>query len=171
MATICRKHKLLFIMVPGTGCSSIGRVLRKKFGGEFIPKVPLCQNGRLVLDHKHNSIRELVKYGYLSRVELSIYLKFGTVRNPFDSLVTEYKRFTGEWAENLFLKLQASQLNQNISEDEKIHAQISMEALRRKVEQTKSKSFEEWLEDYFLKGVRKRSPSLSDKMKNKVKFL
>ena len=167
MATICRKHKLLFIMVPATGCSSIGRTLREKFGGEFIPKVPLYQNSEILIGCKHNSIRELIKYGYLSRVELSIYLKFATVRNPFDSLVTEYQRFTGEWAKE-FLAKQESRLDQDISEYEKKCVKIAIKNIKRQIREVKDKSFEEWLKDYFLKNSYYQA-DLTNKIKNKIK--
>ena len=168
MATICRKHKLLFIMVPATGCSSIGQTLREKFSGEFIPKVPLYQNSEILIDCKHSSIRQLVKYGYLSRVELSIYLKFATVRNPFDSLVTKYQRFTGEWAKD-FLAKEESKLDQDISEYKKKCAKITIKNIKNQIKKVKDQSFEEWLKDYFLKNSYYQQTYLTNKIKNKIK--
>ncbi len=171
MATICREHKLLFIMVPGTGCSSIGKVLTDKFGGEFIPKKSLYENNQKTLPYKHNTIRQLVKCGYLSRVELSIYLKFATVRNPFDLLTTEYQRLIGGWAERL-IKVEESKLKQNISEDQRIYTEKLTKYKRKEIKRIKTMSFEEWLEEYFQSGVYKKKSGwdgLKYQIKNKVK--
>lgn len=97
MAIICREHKLLFIMVPGTGCSVVGRVLRQELGGEWLPEQPLRRNGRTVLQRKHNTLVDIMDNGLLSEEERSDYLVFATVRNPFDRWVTYYQRYAGDW--------------------------------------------------------------------------
>ena len=38
MAIICRDHRLLFVMVPGTGCSVVGKALQEELDGTFFPE-------------------------------------------------------------------------------------------------------------------------------------
>lgn len=97
MAIICRQHKLLFIMVPGTGCSVVGRALQEHLGGEFIPEEPHRVNGRVVVPRKHNRLSGLLEHDLLTQRERSEYLVFATVRNPFDRWVTYYQRYAGDW--------------------------------------------------------------------------
>ena len=96
MAIICRDHKLLFIMVPASGCTALGDVLQKRLGGEWFPSEDLIKNNYKI-PHKHTSIQELLEYNLMTKRELSKYLKFATVRNPFDRWVTLYQRRVGEW--------------------------------------------------------------------------
>lgn len=97
MAIICRKHKLLFIMVPGTGCSVVGKALQEQLGGTFLPEQPLRRNGHTVVSRKHNTVPELTEHGLLSEEERRDYLIFASVRNPFDRWVTYYQRYEGDW--------------------------------------------------------------------------
>lgn len=99
MAIICREHKLLFIMVPGTGCSVVGRVLQQELGGEWFPKQPLCRNGRTLVQRKHNTLSDILTHGLMTEEERAEYLVFATVRNPFDRWVTYYQRYAGEWVD------------------------------------------------------------------------
>ncbi len=144
MALISRKHKLLFVMVPGTGCTSIGNVLKEKFGGELIPQERLCRDGKRLVDHKHSDIRQLVKYGYISAIELPLYLKFATVRNPFDKLVTDYQRLVGGWTDN-WLKKEEAKLDQSFSDLEKIYIRRLLKKQRKAIRQAKEIGFEKWL--------------------------
>ena len=93
MAIVCRDLKLLFIMVPATGCSALGGVLLKQFGGEWVPSKPLFRRGRRIVSKKHNSIGQLRKWNILSRDELDGYIKFATIRNPFDANVSSWHRW------------------------------------------------------------------------------
>lgn len=100
MAVICREHKLLFIMVPGTGCSVVGRALRQKFGGKWLPERDVREDGKAVVQHKHNTLPEILQYGLLTEEERAEYLVFAAVRNPFDRWVTYYQRYAGEWVDD-----------------------------------------------------------------------
>lgn len=99
MAIICRKHKLLFIMVPGTGCSVVGRVLKQELDGRWLPEQPLRKNGRTLVQRKHNTLSDIMAHGLLTEEERAEYLVFATVRNPFDRWVTYYQRYAGEWVD------------------------------------------------------------------------
>ena len=99
MAIICREHKLLFIMVPGTGCSVVGRMLQQELGGEFIPEYPIRKNGHTVVARKHNTLPEILSHGLMTREEREEYLVFASIRSPFDRWVTYYQRYVGDWLE------------------------------------------------------------------------
>ncbi|ACB53898.1 unknown [Crocosphaera subtropica ATCC 51142] len=155
MATICRDYKLLFIMVPGTGCSSVGQVLIEKFGGEFIPKEHLYKNNKKILGRKHNKLRDLVQFNLISRFEIAIYLKFGTVRNPFDSFATQYARnISDKWIEK-----EMSWKSEDILFNSKEQKQLFVEKLRAKLQERKEKllniGFETWLEQRIYAYLKK----------------
>ena len=98
MAIICRDYKLLFIQVPATGCSSISKVLIEKLGGEKLPEKDIMLAGKYKLaGEKHNTLKQLIGFGLITRPELESYLTFGTVRNPFDRFASAYQRYLSSW--------------------------------------------------------------------------
>jgi len=102
MAIICRDHQLLFIMVPGTGCSVVGLELIEKLNVKYLPETDLVGGHRIILGKKHNTIPQLLKHGLITEKELAGFSTFATIRNPFDRLVTYYQRFVGGWMEDYF---------------------------------------------------------------------
>lgn len=83
-------------MTPKTACTAIGELLLKQFGGEFIPgKDILDSHGRISVPRKHTTLSQLVQHGLLTVTQSESLLKVAAVRNPFDTLVSEYlkKRF------------------------------------------------------------------------------
>lgn len=89
MPVICRDLNLLFVMMPGTGCSAIASLLVEQFGGERLPD-------------KHADVHRIIAAGTLRRDEIERLTVFGTVRNPFDRFVTEYVRIAGDWIDDHF---------------------------------------------------------------------
>lgn len=91
MAIICREFGLLFIMTPRTACTALGDLLLTHYGGEFLPTEDMLkQDGRLLAQKKHSTLRELLQNNLLTQEEAGSLLKFASVRNPFDSLVSLY---------------------------------------------------------------------------------
>lgn len=89
MAIICRKTGLLFIMNPRTASTAIGHILIHELQGEYIPKDNILDNnGTFVVPRKHSTISQLIGYNLIDSATLGSLLKFTTVRNPFDSLVS-----------------------------------------------------------------------------------
>lgn len=86
MAIVCKDHSILYIQVPGTGCSVVSRVLHKEYGGKD-------------LGRKHNDVQELLDRGLLTPSELRDYTVIANIRNPFDRWVTYYQRLRGDWIE------------------------------------------------------------------------
>jgi hypothetical protein len=74
---ISHQHKYLFIEVPHTACTSIGRALRAEYDGEPIM-------------WKHATYREFLK---TASEEEKSYFVFAGVRNPLDVAVTQYLRY------------------------------------------------------------------------------
>jgi hypothetical protein len=89
MPVICKDLNLLFIMMPGTGCSVVATVLCEQFGGERLPD-------------KHASVAKIIADGSLTQQQIADLTVFGTVRNPFDRFVTEYTRIAGDWFDDHF---------------------------------------------------------------------
>jgi hypothetical protein len=94
MAVIVRDKSFLFIMVPHTGCTAVGKVLMESAGGEYLPATPVRNDsGTVILPRKHNTLPQLLAHGVLTPQERLGMLVAGTVRNPFDWLVSQYLRF------------------------------------------------------------------------------
>jgi Sulfotransferase family len=78
-------------MTPRTACTAIGELLRKHFGGEFVPGEDILDShGRVSVQKKHSTLSELIQHGLLTGTESEGLLKVAAVRNPFDSLVSVY---------------------------------------------------------------------------------
>jgi hypothetical protein len=91
MAIICRKYNFLFIMTPRTACTAIGELLCERYGGEFLPADDILDSkGRIAIQKKHSTLKELLEHKILSAEESKSLLKVATVRNPFDTLVSLY---------------------------------------------------------------------------------
>jgi hypothetical protein len=91
MAIICRKYNLLFIMTPRTACTAVGELLCHQYGGEFLPSEDILDShGMILVDRKHCTLSDLIKYKVLDAGEAESLLKVAAVRNPFDSLVSLY---------------------------------------------------------------------------------
>jgi len=122
MAIICPNHKLIYVMVPGTGCSVVGRVLQERFGGTWLPERPVRKDGRVILRRKHNTVAELMRHGVISESEIDNYLVFANVRNPFDRWVTYYQRYVGDWLSEQFAfqrrKMERDREVMDLSEEE-----------------------------------------------------
>lgn len=78
-------------MTPRTACTAIGELLCERFGGEFIPSEDILDaRGLILVDKKHSTLSDLIKYKILTTEEANSLLKIAAVRNPFDSLVSLY---------------------------------------------------------------------------------
>lgn len=75
MAVLCEDLKLLFIMVPGTGCNVVSEVLRRDYGGVSLPSEELAPR------YKHASVDRLVDENVLKSTDLHALTVFTTVRN------------------------------------------------------------------------------------------
>lgn len=102
MAIICDDLKILFIMVPGTGCTVVGRALTDHFGGRFLPETDLVRNGRVTHSMKHNTVAQLIADGLLDEPTLKNHLVVATVRHPLDALTTSYQRLISGWQDQRF---------------------------------------------------------------------
>ena len=99
MAILCPDLNLLFVQVPSTGCSVIGRVLREQFGGVYKPEKSVIRDGKVVVQRKHNTVAEMLEHGVITEDELQGLLVVATMRNPLDRFVTFFQRRVGPWVE------------------------------------------------------------------------
>lgn len=67
-------------MVPGTGCSVVGLVLREQLGGKDI-------------GNKHDDLPTLIRNTHFTEENRKDYLIFSNIRNPFDRWVTHSQRW------------------------------------------------------------------------------
>jgi sulfotransferase famil protein len=99
MPILSRSRRFLFLMAPQTACTAVGEgVLIPLLGGRYFPERPILDDaGSIVVGAKHATLQELRRHGLLSEEEAARLFKFTTVRNPFDSLVTQYVRLRTKW--------------------------------------------------------------------------
>jgi hypothetical protein len=142
MAILCKDHKLLFIMVPATGCSALGSVLLKQLGGVWLPESDLKRGTKNVLLRKHNSLNDLLEHGVITRDELRDYTTFATIRNPFDRLASEYERLSGEWMEAVMSgKIKTNWIG---AASDQTRADIRRRK-EREIERAREGGFEKWV--------------------------
>ncbi|NEP13608.1 MAG: sulfotransferase family 2 domain-containing protein [Symploca sp. SIO2C1] len=96
MAIICREYGLLYLMAPRTGCTAVEEVLEKELGGELVPPQDILdEKGNFRMHRRHHSLRAMFKHRLLTKEEAASFLKFSCIRNPYDSLASDYvKRAT-----------------------------------------------------------------------------
>ena len=93
MAIISHKHKLLFIMTPRTASTAVAELLQQELNGEYIPEADILnENGSFKVQKKHSTLTDLIDNQLLTEKDSQSLIKFTTVRNPFDSLVSLYQK-------------------------------------------------------------------------------
>lgn len=93
MAMICRKYGLLYLMAPRTGCTAVEDVLEKKLEGELIPPNDILDgDGNFIIHRRHHSLQAMFRHNLVTQEESASLLKFSCIRNPFDSLASDYEK-------------------------------------------------------------------------------
>lgn len=90
MAVYCPDSRLLFIGNMRTGSTAIGRGLVEHCGGAYVPAKVLHIDGERIRK-RHATLSQLVSYELLDRPAEEL-LVFTAVRNPFDSLVSQWTK-------------------------------------------------------------------------------
>jgi hypothetical protein len=102
MAILCPDYNLLFIMNPRTGCTASAELLINDYGGEYIPKEDILNdNDKVKIQSKHTTVNELIQTGLIEKSDMDNLLKFTSVRNPFDSLVSLWTKKKYKYADKL----------------------------------------------------------------------
>jgi len=89
MAVLVKKENLLFIGNNRTGSTAVGRALVSQLGGKYVPEKVLHIDG-VRISKRHATLDQLEKYGLIP--DSKDLLKFVFVRNPYDSLVSYWKK-------------------------------------------------------------------------------
>lgn len=87
---------MLFVLNPRTASTAISAHLGKHLACRWLPQEDILQdNGNILLQRKHSTVKELLDHGLLSQAHIQSIKKFTVVRNPFDSIVSFWvkKRF------------------------------------------------------------------------------
>ncbi len=155
MVMLCQDQKLMFVMVPATGSSALGKVLMDNLEGKWFPAQNSYKNGKRI-PHKHTSLQELLEYELMTQEELSQYLKFATVRNPFDRFTSLYQRRIGEWSQVRMEKDKEKLTLGTVKPKKKDFLQDSIEKREKRMEKAKELGFDAWLE-FFLGNYIKKS--------------
>ena len=89
MAILVKTENLLFIGNNRTGSTAVSRALVSQLGGKYVPKKVLHIDGERI-SKRHATLDQLEKYGLIP--DSKDLLKFVFVRNPYDSLVSYWKK-------------------------------------------------------------------------------
>lgn len=93
MAIISDTRNYLFIQAPDTGCTAIAdKVLIPHLDGRLLPTPYLYDADGNTLVGKHGTVGELIEHGLLPADAAARLFKFSAVRNPFDTMVSQYFR-------------------------------------------------------------------------------
>src|SRR4051794_40329537 len=93
MAVISRRYGYLFLHAPRTAGTPLAQELMTKLAGTQLPREHVdvrTRSGAPRLVRQHITLEQLLVHGLLESVEARTLLKFATVRNPFDVLVSAY---------------------------------------------------------------------------------
>lgn len=91
MAILVEDLRLLFIMAPHTGCTAIGEVLRRRFGGRFVPEEDILRpDGTVAIPRKHTQLSQLLEAGLITPAQRRDLVVAVGIRNPFDEQVSHY---------------------------------------------------------------------------------
>lgn len=92
MSVISREYNFICSMPPRTGSTSLTSYLINNYQVKEIPNESIS-SGDIFIYEKHTTFKDLVTYGFIKESNLKSFMTFITVRNPFDSLYSEwYKR-------------------------------------------------------------------------------
>src|SRR5919201_5467915 len=72
MPVLSAKHKVLFLLAPGTGSSAVSKgVLLPSLDGTYVPAESIRDEaGNVVVSHWHATVSDLRRFGLLSDEEL-----------------------------------------------------------------------------------------------------
>lgn len=138
MAWISERYKFLFVMSPRTGCTSIAYgIIAPHLQACRVPwKDILDEKGKTLVDSKHSTLPDLLRYGLLAEDKVGTLFKFCAVRNPFDSLVSLYMKNRTTYAE--------------LVDDEKSFLHRKPQALAD-VRRASDLDFSEWVKERFTR--------------------
>ena len=122
-------------MRGGTGCSSVGKVLIERFGGAMLPEGNIYQGGHMVFGRKHNDVRQLLEWGFLTENDVKRLFIFTTVRNPYDAVASDYARIVSGWEGAM-----PRDAHGNIIEDASART-----AIRENAENVRQMGFDKWV--------------------------
>lgn len=145
MAILSNKYNLLFIMNPRTGCTATGKMMIEEMEGEYIPSEDILgEDGKVLVQQKHTTVRELVDHQLLDEGKIDSLHKFSVVRNPFDSLVSLWtkKRYK-------YVGAKANDPNSIVNR---------LPGYKDDMEFIQNHTFSEWIEELF---PRRKSPSVN----------
>lgn len=140
MAIVSHANRFIYLLNPRTASTATAKALQDHVPCETVPaKDILDKNGKMSVPSKHTTLAQLRDHGLLDRQQIDSYFKFVTVRNPFDSVVSNWAKKVKDYAGLLD------------NPDSWVH---KLPGYADELRQSADLSFPEWVKQRFAKNLK-----------------
>ncbi|SMY09229.1 sulfotransferase family 2 domain-containing protein [Flavimaricola marinus] len=99
MAIISHPNRFIYFLNPRTASTATGQALTEALPCVYVPEADIMDDkGKIVVQRKHTTPRQLREYGLVEPEVLETFFKFVTVRNPYDSIVSAWAKKVKDYA-------------------------------------------------------------------------
>lgn len=99
MAVISYPNRFIYFLNPRTASTATAHALVKALPCAYVPEADILDdNGKIVVQRKHTTPRQLCEHGLVEPEVLETFFKFVTVRNPYDSIVSAWAKKVKDYA-------------------------------------------------------------------------
>lgn len=99
MAVISYPNRFIYFLNPRTASTATAQALGEALPCVFVPEADILDDkGKIVVQRKHTTPRQLREHGLVEPAVLEAFFKFVTVRNPYDSIVSAWAKKVKDYA-------------------------------------------------------------------------
>ena len=99
MAIISHANRFIYFLNPRTASTATAAALTEALPCAYVPEADILdENGKIVVQRKHTTPRQLREHGLVPPEVFEGFFKFVTVRNPYDSIVSAWAKKVKDYA-------------------------------------------------------------------------